>query len=346
MQFAIGYQQPDNGEAFSDMVTDYRAAVSEVYFPWVGTPSGRPMLGHSGDLDSDAISRELEDELQVLRRLGVKLDLLLNGNCYGGRAVSRELEDEVTGIIEHLGKLDLLPEIVTTASPAVAHMLKKHFSEIEVRASVNMRIGTTAAMGYVADLFDSFYLQRDRQRNRAYVAQVHDWCRANGKKLCLLANSGCLRFCPGQTFHDNLIAHSVEAERMENLSDWNPHVCWNLYRKPENYVEFLKSTWIRPEDLSLYEGIVDTVKLATRQHAHPRMVIGAYADRHFAGNLLELTEPGFAPAFAPNFIDNTAFPLDWAERTGNCSSDCDRCSYCDSALKTVLKSYADLYRKE
>ncbi len=338
MKFALGYQHIEDGAPFSEIVADYRDHICEVYFPWPGQASGRPPLGHPLEEDSENIRQVLEEELQALRAMGVKLDLLFNANCYGERAVSVSLEKEVTGIIEHLGALGCSPEIVTTTSPMIARTIKKHFSAIEVRASVNMRIGSVQAMGYVQDLFDSFYLQRDLQRNIGYVEKVRAWCDRHDKKLCLLVNSGCLRFCPGQTFHDNLIAHSAEAERMENLPDWNPHVCWNLYRDPENFVEILRSTWIRPEDLHLYEGLIDTAKLATRQHAHPRMVIGAYAAGLFGGNLLDLLEPGFSPAFAPHVIDNAAFPSDWAERTGHCPGDCETCAYCHDVLAQVLKT--------
>ena len=338
MKFAIGYQHTGEGEPFSVIVDDYRDRIGEVYFPWVGQPSGRPMLGYGAEDTPEDVRLTLESELLAFRRMGVKLDLLLNANCYGARAVSVGLADEVASIIEHLGERGCAPDIVTAASPMIAHTVKTRFPGIEVRASVNMRIGTTQAMGYVADLFDSFYLQRDLQRDLGHVRKVRAWCDRHSKKLCLLANSGCLRFCPGQTFHDNLIAHSAEAEERENLPDWNPHVCWNLYRSPENFVEFLRSTWIRPEDLHLYEGLIDTAKLATRQHAHPRMVIGAYAEGGFRGNLLDLMEPGFSPAFAPHFIDNTAFPADWAERTGHCSRTCETCTYCRQTLDNVLRS--------
>jgi len=336
MKFAVGYQHMEEGEPFSAIVADYRARIGEVYFSWVEQASGRPPLGHALDASSEEIQQVLESELLALRRLGIKLDLLFNANCYGERAVSVGLENETVAIIDRLGALGCCPEIVTTTSPMIARTIKQRFPAIEVRASVNMRIGTTQAMGYVQDLFDSFYLQRDMQRNIEYVKSVRSWCDRHGKKLCLLANSGCLRFCPGQTFHDNLIAHSAGAERMENVSGWNPHVCWNLYKSPENFVEILRSTWIRPEDVGDYEGIVETVKLATRQHAHPRMVIGAYADGRFGGNLLDLLEPGFSPAFAPRVIDNAAFPSDWAERTSRCSHACETCAYCRATLDKVL----------
>lgn len=338
MKFAIGYQHREEGEPFSAIVADYRDRIGEVYFPWVGQPSGCPLLGYGAEKTPEDVRLTLESELQAFRAMGVKLDLLLNANCYGARAVSVDLADEVVSVIEYLGELGCAPDIVTTTSLMIARTIKRHFPEIEVRASVNMRIGTTQAMGYVADLFDSFYLQRDLQRDLGHVRKVRAWCDRHGKKLCLLANSGCLRFCPGQTFHDNLIAHSAEAEERENLPDWNPHVCWNLYRDPVNFVEILRSTWIRPEDLHLYEGLIDTAKLATRQHAHPRMVVGAYAEGRFRGNLLDLLEPGFAPAFAPHVIDNAAFPADWAERTSRCSGDCAACSYCREVLAQVLRT--------
>jgi hypothetical protein len=338
MTFAVGYQHREDGEPFSALVADYRDRIGEVYFPWVGQPSGRPPLGYGSEDAPEDVQLTLERELLTLRALGVKLDLLLNANCYGGRAISVDLQDEVVSVIERLGEKGCAPEIVTTTSPMIAHTVKTRFPGIEVRASVNMRIGTTQAMGYVGDLFDSFYLQRDLQRDLGHVRQVRAWCERHGKKLCLLANSGCLRFCPGQTFHDNLIAHSAAAEARENLPGWNPHVCWTLYRDPEKLVEILKATWIRPEDLHRYEGLADTVKLATRQHAHPRMVVAAYAGGRFGGNLLDLLEPGFAPAFAPRVVDNAAFPPDWAERIGGCPGDCEACSYCREVLAQVLKT--------
>jgi collagenase-like PrtC family protease len=338
MKVAIGYQHTGEGEPFSAIVADYRDRIGEVYFPWPGQASGRPPLGHAVDVSPEEIQQVLEEELQTLRRMGVKLDLLFNANCYGERAVSVSLGKEVVSTVDRLGALGCCPEIVTTTSPMIARTIKRHFPGIEVRASVNMRIGTVQAMGYVQDLFDSFYIQRDLQRNIDYLKKVRGWCDRHGKKLCLLANSGCLRFCPGQTFHDNLIAHSADAETLVNLPDWNPHVCWNLYKDPENFAEILKATWIRPEDIGFYDGIIDTVKLATRQHAHPRMVIGAYAERTFRGNLLDLLEPGFSPAFAPRMIDNSAFPSDWRERISRCSGDCDTCAYCRQVLDCVLKT--------
>ncbi len=340
MTLAAGYQHFEDGAPFGDMVLAH-PAVKEVYFPWPEEPSGRPVLGYEEQSDPETLRAALFYDLKRLRAAGIALDLLLNANCYGAKAMSDALARHVRGILETLGENGLLPEIVTTASPFVAHVVKEVAPSVDVRASVNMRLTTIQAMAYLTDLFDSFYIGRDVQRNLDTVREFRAWCDANGKKLCLLANSGCLRNCPWQTYHDNLVAHAAEAIGEKRAKGWTPHLCWTLYKKRERLPEILKATWIRPEDLSRYEGLIDTVKLATRQHANPAMVMGAYERGSFDGNLLDLFEPGFAPAFFPTFIDNTAFPDDWFERSSHCVRACTECGYCEQVFQQVGRSFCD-----
>ena len=339
MKFAVGYQPPAFGKKFSEITASYTNQLGEIFFPWIGAASGRPPILTTKERDSKEAERILCQELLEFRKQGLALDLLMNANCYGEKAVSKAFEQEIREIIHRLDDQGCRPEIVTTTSPFVARTLKKYDPDIEIRASVNMRVGTIQAMGYIKDLFDSFYLQRDYQRNLDYVRTVRQWCNKNKKKLCLLANSGCLRFCPGQSFHDNLIAHCIEAVGLEPVYDFNPHVCWKLYSDRKNWAEILKATWIRPEDLYRYEGLVDTIKLATRQHSHPQSVIGAYTSGKWDGNLLDLLEPGFSPAFDPYYIDNTKFPPEFFERTAQCSIGCTECGYCEHILDQVLSAY-------
>ena len=335
--FAVGYQQSERGEEpFVDIVSDYADHIAEIYFPWVGAASGRAALGaRRGYVDWDSQKR-LEDDLRTFREMGIGLDILFNANCYGARAVSQHLQNEVGSILEHLEDTVGGVDAVTTTSLAVAHVVKTHFPRVDVRASVNMRIGTTAAMGYVGHLFDSFYLGRDTQRNVEHVRRVRAWCDEHGKKLCMLANSGCLRHCPGQTFHDNLVAHDAEIDESIRIPGFTPHVCWNLYRDRANWPAILEATWVRPEDLHRLEAYFDVIKLATRMHSNPRMVLEAYTARRWRGNLLDLLEPGFSPAFAPYVIDNDRFPPDWFDRAARCAADPTRCDACREVLEEVL----------
>jgi collagenase-like PrtC family protease len=330
MKFAVGYQLPDAADSMVEIVRDYREHISEVYFPWKGLPSGRAPLGGERE------QAQLEADVIALREMGVRLDLLFNASCYGAGAMSRKLEADVTGALERLEALVGGVETVTTTSPFVASVVKRHSPGIEVRASVNMRLGTVQAMDYARDLFDGYYLQRDFNRDLARVRELKRWADSAGKRLYMLANSGCLAFCPGQGFHDNLVAHEAEIRPGENVAGWNPMTCWRLLREERNWPAILQSTWIRPEDLGRYEESFPVVKLATRMHSRPRMVVAAYAARRHRGNLLDLFEPGFSPALAPNYLDNEAFPADWFEKTEGCARNCAECGYCREVLEKVL----------
>ena len=123
---------------------------------------------------------------------------------------------------------------------------------------------------------------------------------------------------------------------MQNVSDWNPILCWRHYRDREHWADLLRSTWVRPEDLHHYDELVDGVKLATRMHRNPRMVIHAYSQGRHGGNLADLLEPGFGSAMAPDLIDNTRFPAEWFTRTSTCGRTCESCRYCADVLEDVL----------
>ena len=337
MKYSVGFQLYENGEEpFSEIVESYKESISELFFAWGDIATGRgPVATRHGYTDWSVQGR-MEDELRKIKGMGVKLDLLFNGNCYGQYAISEKLSNTVISVIEYLEGIGCGAEIITTASPAIAHTVKKHFPNVEVRASVNMRIGTVKGMAYLADLFDSFHVQREYNRNLPHLMMLKEWADKNGKKLIMLANSGCFAHCSGQTFHDNLVSHESEICEVKNLDDFMPYVCWRALKKRESWHMLLENTWVRPEDIHHYEGIFDTVKLATRMHSLPGMVIDAYVRESFVGNTLDLFEPGFGRAIAPYIISNKDFPENWFTKTSACDKICDRCGYCESVLSQVL----------
>ncbi|NLE13992.1 MAG: hypothetical protein GX628_10010 [Clostridiales bacterium] len=339
MKFAVGYQLAEGNETpFSELISDYTDKISEVYFPWLDIATGRSAIATRHGATDWTSQARLEGELVRFREMGIKLDLLLNANCYGRLSMSEELRNRVGSLLEYLkyqspvGGVD----IVTTASPFIAETVKKYFPEIDVRASVNMWLGTVKSMSYLADIFDSFYVQREYNRDIPYILELKKWCDEHGKGLYMLANSGCFSYCTGHSFHDNLVAHEAEIAETKNVSDFMPYTCWRYLKKRENWHTILQNSWVRPEDIHNYEGIISTVKLATRMHARPLMVIDAYCRGRFYGNLPDLMEPGFAPAIEPYIIDNKALPDDFFERTSTCDRRCHSCDYCKNALEAAL----------
>lgn len=335
MKFTIGYQLPDEDDSIVSIAADYREHIAEVYFAPPGAASGRSAVAMAGkQVDADA-AQVMADELYALADLGIGLTLLINANCYGDDALSQDFAARVRRQVSELAE-DYRLKCVTTTSPFVAKLLKESHPDIEIRASVNMRVGTIKAMEYLADSFDGYYMQREYNRDLGHIAQLKAWADRNGKSLHLLANSGCLHYCSFQTFHDNLVAHEKGIVQKDNVPRKYPAPCWDLMAKRDNWVRLLQNTWIRPEDIGHYEPYFATAKLATRMHARPRMVVDAYVRRKHYGNLLDLMEPSYGPLLAGYIIDNTAFPADWFERTSACGQHCDACDYCRGVLDKVL----------
>ena len=334
LKLSVGYQY--NAEMpFSDIVQAYKDSISEVYFAWIDAQSGRSKLcGFDGYFDY-AMQDTMIKELQKIKKIGIKLDLLFNANCYGEEALSEVLRGKILSVMDYLQSTDCTPDVVTTTSPAIAFILKEHFPDIKVKASVNMKIGSVKGMQYVSHLFDQYCVAKECNRNSPLLKEMHQWAKENNKALTLLANSGCMRDCSGQIFHDNMVAHESEIAKQKNI-EFMPYMCWNYLKDKKNFVSVLQNTWVRPEDIGNYEGLIDNIKLATRSHSLPGLVIGAYARRYFMGNLLDLFEPGFGPAFAPMVIDSSRLPGDFWQTTVNCDKKCEKCNYCKNVLNEAL----------
>jgi len=332
MKFSIGYPHHFDG-IFYEALAPYHDGIGELYFPWEGIASGREGFGH-GDFEA---KDKLRYELSLFAGQGIRLNLLLNGNCYGGLALSESLATRVCDTVDYLGgKFGL--SAVTTASPFLAETVKRWFPQIDVRASVNMWIDGISGMRQCLDIFDSFYVKREYNRCPKEIQNQYTFCHRNGKKLYLLANSGCLPNCPYHTFHDNLVAHEEEVSRTKNIENYHPYSCRRLLAKEENRYLLIAGNYIRPEDIHRYENCIDGVKLATRIHPSPITVIGAYLRGHFSGDLCLLTEPGFGFMVAPYILDNEAIPSDFYDKTSDCSRDCQNCGYCQSVLEKIKRS--------
>ena len=141
MKFAIGYQLFEKGEEpFAEIVKEFSNHIEEVYFPWLDMPSCRsPMTMCDGFVDWEG-QKKLEKDLKTFKDMGIKLDLLFNANCYGENSLSQHFQNFILSVVSHLKETTGL-DIITTTSLMIAKTVKENFPDIDVRASVNMRIG-------------------------------------------------------------------------------------------------------------------------------------------------------------------------------------------------------------
>ncbi len=339
MKYIVGYQMTDS-DLFLNEIVGHKDQIKEIYFSWGDMPSGRK----SQDDDYGEILFEKQirqrDDLKKLSSFGLAFNFLLNANCYGEDSQSRSFFYKLGNTVDYV-KREFGLASVTTASPLIAKFLHENFAGLDVRASVNMEIGTVEGLSYVKDCFDSFYIKREFNRSLPHLKALKAWCIENGKEMYLLANSGCLNNCSAHIFHDNLVAHEAQISKMDNGYDFRG-VCWDFLSHPENKFLWLERTnFIRPEDIAFYEGLVSAVKLATRVNRAPERVLRAYASRKYIGSVMELLEPNHSGAFYPRYIENSKIAEDFAARSMNCDKNCRACQKCSEIMKAACVTLGD-----
>ena len=288
-------------DSLIDCIIENKEHIYEVYFSWGDFPNGR---NNQWEKDGYSILELMDmqrDSLKKLSEEGIPFNLLFNANCYGRDSLSRTFFNKV-GITADYIKTNFGLSSVTTTSPVIAKFFKSNFQDIEVRASVNMEIGTTEGMEYLKEYFDSFYIKRELNRDPESIKLLHEWSKNNGKELFALANSGCLNFCSAHNFHDNLVAHENEIVAMDNAYGFQG-ICKEFLKKPENLNALINNTnFIRPEDIEKYEPYFKAVKLATRVSRCPEMIIQSYINKKYSGDILSILEP--AHSVYPYVLEN------------------------------------------
>lgn len=335
MKLTVGYQ-PMETDAFMREIIRRKDCISEVYFSYAGIANGRNPSDLSARLPAWQVRQMQIEDLTALSKEGLAFNLLLNGNCYGGESLSRAFFTEICETVDEVGERFGLAS-VTTTSPEIARLVKRNFPSLELRASVNMEIGTPEGVDYLADCFDGFYMARELNRELPRLRALSEYLRSIGKKPYLLANSGCLRHCSARQYHDNLVSHEREIMRRDNAVTFRG-ICSSYFEGKDDPSLYLsRLSFIRPEDLGLYEGLADAVKLATRVNAAPSRVLAAYADGRFSGNLLELLEPNHAGVLYPRVLENRDLPEEFGRVTSQCTHACDTCGYCRRAAEGAVR---------
>jgi len=342
VKFSVGLPI-SHKEGFTECVLEHRDKIAEVYFSFGDFGSGRSAQNfNDGAMPHEVTARQLE-ELSALSEGGLRFNLLFNANCYGADALSRAFVDKVGRAVDYIGERFGLSS-VTTTSPIIAKFIKNNFEDLEVRASVNMEIGTREGIEYIGEYFDGFYLKREYNRSLSVIEKMSAYCKSVGKKLYCLANSGCLNFCSAHNFHDNLVAHEAELSKRDNAYTFEG-ICHSFLKREGAKNEYLSHTnFVRPEDLNKISGYFDGIKLATRVSNDPISIIEAYMSENYGGAVTELLEPDHSGIFYPSIIDNSRIDKSFFDKVLNCDKNCEACGYCKRVTEAATVNLDGMFR--
>jgi collagenase-like PrtC family protease len=256
--------------------------VDEVYgkFPTDGVSSGRPRY-----LATPLSETDLRNYIRLLERHGIAFNYLLNGACFANREWTRPWQRKVTALLSKLGKLGV--RRVTVSTPFLLELVKRRFPEFKVRVGIYAQVDTPRRARFWEDLgadaivLESFSINRNFRR----LAAIRQAVRCD---LELIANHVCLMNCPMQTYHQNGFAHASDDTGTLFIDYCFMRCSRTRLMDPS---QFIKSAWIRPEDLAVYEAMgYTTFKLLERGIPSAELLrrVKAYSERRFDGNLAEL----------------------------------------------------------
>lgn len=247
--------------------------------------------GRSSYLISKISRKKLIDHVLLARKNGIAFNYLLNAACLDNIETTRSGQKQIRELLDWICENKI--ESVTISNILLFKIIKKNYPQLKIRVSVFNGVDHLQKAKYWADLgvdticLDSLTVNREF----ATLKSLRNNLSCN---LELLVNNNCVQSCAISTCHMNLLAHSSQKNHSSGgfVIDHCVLECSkNKLKDPQNY---LKSDWIRPEDIHLYEEMgFNSFKIVERNLPTPLMIqrVKAYAERRFEGNLLDLIQP-------------------------------------------------------
>jgi collagenase-like PrtC family protease len=288
---------------------------------------------------SNLASPQLEDikeQTDFAHKNGVKMELVLNSSCMGGRQLTPEGYRINNWYIEKL--VDIGIDSIVVADPYLVETISNNF-DVDVVVSVLAFVDSPQKAEFFQDLgASSIVIDSNVNRHFDVLHAIRDSVDC---ELKLLINEGCLYRCPFRYAHFNFFSHAFGPEPRPNvLDDYYYLKCLELrIEAPE---QIIKSPWIRPEDIKLYKDITDVYKIGGRTHFADWILncVNAYYGESYDGNLMDLLD---CPKDLKDlfYIPNKSLDGILEKQWMNCKKVCNKCGYCKNLTKKVTQVYSN-----
>ncbi|MFC1743654.1 peptidase U32 [Candidatus Riflebacteria bacterium] len=227
----------------------------------------------------------LKSYCEELHNTGIEFNYLLNSSCLGNKEWGKRWQKKFMSMMTGLQEMGI--KRVTVSIPYLMEIIKKRFPEFHVRVGIFAQIDTPSRARFWEDLgadvitLESYSINRDFERLSSIRKTVS--C-----ELQLIANHVCLPNCAMQPYHQTGFAHSSDGSRRLFIDKCILDCARKRLDEP---ALFLKSAWIRPEDLKKYHEMgYNSFKLLERGLPSSELLkrVKAYSAGKFDGDLGEL----------------------------------------------------------
>ncbi|HEX3028853.1 MAG TPA: U32 family peptidase [Clostridia bacterium] len=336
-----------------------------------GIPSYSVSSGRPSFMVKNQTREEVKEYIKRIHSKGWKFDYNINSTCMSNMEFSAQGYKKLLEYIEDI--LELGVDALTVSMPTIMGIINKHFPGTKINVSTFQKVDSVAKAQRFEELgADIIMLSEHVNRDFKLLSAIRKNVKA---KLALIANVGCIYGCPNMHAHANSISHvGARGEKLSVFSEFYQANC--LLTRVKDPVEFVKSRWIRPEDVKVYEDIgIDMLKILERSSSSNTLGerVKAYSERSYDGNIIDLMgqisnknrsiyldlmgglglrnmediqKAGkfFGIFFETSvqdlfYLDNKKIPEDFLQNFMNrdCSAlSCEKCNYCRNIADTCM----------
>lgn len=245
----------------------------------------------------------LERHIATAHHQNIEFNYLLNALCLDNQEFIGPSHREILTFLDWLVSLGI--DAVTIANPFLLRLIKERFPQLKVSVSIFCRADSLADIRFWEEQgADEITLDHTFTRDFPLLEAALGLAQPQ-TSVRIIANNVCLRECPYKISHANLLAHASQARHLSGgfVIDYYMLACG--LQKLLHPTRLISSEWIRPEDITFYEGLAKkadhpiVIKLTDRQRTTDWLirVIKAYSARKWNGNLFDLI----------NFIGNDEY---------------------------------------
>lgn len=242
--------------------------------------SGRPAF-----MISSLSYEDVKEYIKHVHSKGWEFDYNINATCLSNMEFSLEGYNKILKYIEQIVELGV--DSLTISLPTLLEIVKKHFPHIKVKVSTFQRIDSVSMAQRFEDMgADAIMLSENVNRDFKLLSAIRKSVKA---KIILIANVGCVYGCANTHSHPNNVSHESSGHRNIFATGYYQSLC--MINRVKNPLEFIRSRWIRPEDVAVYEDIgIDMLKIVERSCTSEALGerVKAYSERCYNGNLIDL----------------------------------------------------------
>ncbi len=285
---------------------------------------------------------EMKNYINKLHNIGIKFHFTLNSVWSNG--IERSVENEEIIYDEIKSIIDTGIDALIIGNLYVAEIINNQFQDINTICSINLKTDSVYKLkSLITDFnFNKVVLERTVNRNIDFLQNLN---RIYNDNIVLLANPDCIYDCPISLYH--MLENGHLSMKGNDLSNKNYCVDYCQKKYMTDYAEILKTPWIHPADIDLYEEIgVKFLKIQGRTLTEKRILnlTKLYLNRLNSDNFVEIF-PNFIgkdknvenfSIFKDNLFNRRAFVETFFKNKINCKNICGlKCFKCDKLISDL-----------